>query len=246
MKPTLLIPIYDHGATIGGVLQSLEVHGLPCLVVNDGSSPPTRKALDELEARYDWVTVHHRVRNGGRGAALKTGYRVARELGFTHAIQLDADAQHDARDVPKFIEAARARPEALVLGAPIFDASAPKARLYGRQLSRGMVWLTTFSFAVTDPLCGFRGIPLEPALRLIERSACGDHMEFDPEFVIRLQWMGVPVVNVPTQVVYDEDGVSHFDMWRDNLRLIGMYTRATLGALPARLRGVGPVETEEP
>lgn len=234
MKVCLLIPDYDHKDEIAAVIGSLSTAGLPCLIVDDGSSAETRTLLDRLATTHPWVEVHHRERNGGRGAALKTGYRLAWKRGFTHVLQLDADGQHDAADVPRFVAEIERDPGALVLGAPRFDASAPKSRLYGRQLSRAMVWIATRSFDVEDPLCGFRGIPLEATLAVIDRVATGDHMEFDPELVIRLKWAGVAVRNVPTRVVYRRGGLSHFDAVRDNARLSGVYARALVGML-ARL-----------
>jgi glycosyltransferase involved in cell wall biosynthesis len=226
MKITLLIPNYDHGREIEAVLDALAPHGLPCLVVDDGSGRDTRERLAALAARHRFVQVHQRPRNGGRGAALATGYRLAASQGFSHAIQLDADGQHDAADVPRFVEAVMKDEGALILGAPIFDASVPKSRLYGRQLSRVMVWLTTASFDVVDPLCGFRAIPLGPTLAWLDDAPRGDHMEFDPELVIDLVRRGVPVRNLPTRVVYHPGGLSHFDTVRDNLRLTGVYARA--------------------
>jgi len=231
VKPCLLIPIYDHKDQIRGVLDSLAGFGLDCIVVDDGSGTETRRVLDAAEKDYRWLEVCHRDVNGGRGAALTSGYRLAAERGFSHAIQLDADGQHDARDIPRFVEAIDANPDALVLGTPIFDATVPKSRLYGRQLSRFMVWLTTLSMDVSDPLCGFRGIPLAATLDLLERVEMGQHMEFDPQLIIRLHWRGVPVINIPTKVVYDCGGLSHFDFARDNLRLIGVYVRALGGMM---------------
>jgi hypothetical protein len=178
--------------------------------------------------------VERRAVNGGRGAALKTGYRLAAHRGFTHAIQLDADGQHDASDVPRFVEEIERLPEALVLGAPIFDETAPRSRLYGRQLSRWMVWLSTLSLDVDDPLCGLRGIPLASTVALLDEAPTGDHMDFDPELVIRLCSRGVPIVNVPTKVVYDPGGLSHFDNLRDNARLTRLYARSLAG-MTARL-----------
>ncbi len=231
MNPCLLIPIYDHKDEIRGVLDGLAEFGLPCLVVDDGSDSETRAVLDAAEKDCPWVEVYHRDRNGGRGAALTTGYRFALDRGFSHAIQLDADGQHDASDVPQFIEAIREDPEALVLGTPVFDETVPKGRLYGRQLSRAMVWAATLSFDVSDPLCGFRGVPLAATVELLDETDLGDHMEFDPNLVIRLHWAGVPVRNVPTRVVYNEGGLSHFDMVADNVRMSGVYSRALLGML---------------
>ena len=233
MKPCLLIPIYDHGARIGAVVDSLARTGLPCLVVDDGSGAATREVLDALEARHAFLEVHHRKQNGGRGAALKTGYRRAAQRGFSHVLQLDADGQHDAADVPRFLACLERDPASLVLGTPVFDASVPKARLYGRQLSRLMVWLATLSFEVDDPLCGFRGLPLAPVLDLLGEVPTGDHMEFDPELLIHLLWRGLRVQTLPTRVAYDPSGLSHFDVVWDDLRLSGVYARA-LVALPAR------------
>jgi glycosyltransferase involved in cell wall biosynthesis len=233
VKACLLIPIYDHGARIGGVVESLAPHGLPCLVVDDGSGEETRAVLGALEERHAFLEVHPRKQNGGRGAALKTGYRRAAARGFSHVIQLDADGQHDAADVPRFLAALERDPDSLVLGTPIFDASVPRSRLYGRQLSRAMVWLATLSFRVDDPLCGFRGLPLRPLLELLGEVQTGDHMEFDPELLIHLVWRGLRVQTLPTRVVYDPRGLSHFDPLWDDLRLSGVYARA-LAALPAR------------
>lgn len=234
MKTCLLIPDYDHRDEIAGVVDSLAFAGLPCLIVDDGSGPETRAVLDELARGRSWVDVHHRERNGGRGAALKTGYRLAHQRGFSHVVQLDADGQHDASDVPRFLAAMEREPEALVLGAPVFDDTAPKSRLYGRQLSRAMVWLATLCFDVRDPLCGFRGIPLAPTLAVLDAHPTGDHMDFDPQLVILLHWAGVPVRNVATRVVYRRGGLSHFDGVRDNARLSAMYARSLAGML-ARL-----------
>ena len=126
---------------------------------------------------------------------------------------------------PRFLEAARAQPDALVLGTPIFDDSIPWHRRHGRKFSKAIVWIETWSTAVHDPLCGFRCIPLSPTLSLLDRVHTGDRMDFDPELVIRLVRAGVPVVNVPTAVDYPEGGISHFRMLEDNLRITWAYVR---------------------
>lgn len=228
MRPCIAITIYDHGATIAGVVDGVASLGLPCLIVDDGSSEPTRLELDRLAARHAWIEVVRHDRNLGRGAALRTAYRRAAEQGVTHVVQIDADAQHDVADVPKFLETAKRRPDALVLGKPVFDASIPRARLYGRQLSRAIVWIETLSMCVDDPLCGFRCIPLEPALGVLSRHTTGDRMEFDPELVVRLVRSGIPVINIPTRVRYPKGGISHFHMVDDNLRLARAYLRLAL------------------
>jgi glycosyltransferase involved in cell wall biosynthesis len=238
MKPCVLVPIYDHGATIGHVLDGLAGSGLPILLVDDGSGEETSAAIARAAAPYPQVQRLRHARNLGRGAALRTGYRAAAERGFTHAVQLDADAQHDPADVPRFVEAAAKDPEALVLGRPVFDESVERARLWGRQLSRVWVWIETASFAIADPLCGYRCMPLRATLEILETEPCGDHMEFDTEIAVRLVWRGAPVVNIPTRVRYYAEGISHFDLLRDNVRISRMHARLFTLSLAQRL-GVG-------
>ncbi|MCG8591444.1 MAG: glycosyltransferase family 2 protein [Proteobacteria bacterium] len=234
MNPCLLIPIYNHGATIGAVVKELAAFDRTCLIVDDGSDAATARELCRLAETHAFVRVKTRAQNGGRGAALKTGYRWAAELGFSHALQLDADGQHAAADVPAFLDAARENPDALILGAPQFDDSAPKARLYGRRLSQFWVWVETLSLDIADPLCGFRCFPLASTLAVLDRVETGDRMDFDPEIAVRLAWDGVPVVNLQTRVRYYEEGVSHFAPLRDNALITWMHTRLVFGML-ARL-----------
>jgi glycosyltransferase involved in cell wall biosynthesis len=246
VNPCLLITIYNHGDSIGAVLEALAPLDLPCLVIDDGSDEATGKVLDQLDSAHPWVRLERCSRNGGRGAALKIGYRLADRLGYTHAVQIDADGQHSTDDVPLLLDAARRSPDAVVLGFPVFGADAPRSRRYGHWLSRFWVWLETCSFAIRDPLCGLRCMPLAATVRVIERVRCGDHMEFDPEITVRLAWEGVPVVNIPTRVRYFSGGISHFRLFRDNARITWLHTRLFLGMLPraprlvARRFGYGP------
>lgn len=243
MKPCLLIPIFDHGDTIANVVKGLAPHGLPLLIVDDGSAEPTRIELERLAAENPWIEVFRRPSNGGRGAALRDGYRLASRLGYSHALQLDADEQHDTSDVPRLLEAARRSPEALVLGRPVFDGSAPRSRLYGRKVSQVFVWIETLSFAIADPLCGFRCFPLAETLRLLDRRPLGDYMDFDPEIAVRLVWRGLRIENVETQVVYREGGLSHYEPLADTLRIARVHTQLVLGMIVRSpwliLRGLG-------
>ena len=236
MNPCLLIPIYNHKDTIAGVLDSLAYLELPCLVVDDGSDESTQEMLRGERSRRSWVELSRLPTNRGRGAALRHGYRRAAERGFSHVVQLDADGQHDPADVPRFLEAARRQPEALVLGRPIFGADSPAVRRYGRRLSQAFVWAVTASFAIEDPLCGFRCFPLRRTIPLLDAVSLGDRMEFDPEIVVRLAWDGVPIVNVPTRVRYFHDGLSNFRMVRDNTLIVRAYTRLVLARLFGRRR----------
>ena len=226
----VVIPVYNHEHAIGAVVDKVQTSGLPVLLVDDGSKPSCAAVLDEL-AKRDGVVLFRRTENGGKGAAVMSGLREAKRLGFTHAVQIDADGQHALSDLPRFLATAEAHPLALVSGVPQYDASVPKGRLYARYLTHIWVWINTLSFAIRDSMCGFRVYPLDATLAAIV-PGIGKRMDFDPEIAVRLVWRGVPVRNLPTRVIYPEDGLSHFRMLHDNVRITAMHTRLLLGMLP--------------
>jgi glycosyltransferase involved in cell wall biosynthesis len=212
------------------VVERVHEH-LPVIVVDDGSAAPGRAAVDELGAA-GLAHIHHREHNGGKGAAVTTGMQLALELGYTHALQIDADGQHALDDIPRFLAAAHERPDALILGAPIYDASAPRGRLIGRQITRFWTNIETGGRVIEDPMCGFRVYPVAATCEVAPR--CGMRMDFDIEIAVRLVWAGLPVVNLETRVRYHEGGVSHFHMVRDNARISWMHTKLVVAKLSGR------------
>ena len=230
-SPCAVIPIYNHKDTIAATARALRAHGLPVLVVDDGSDAATRAVLDALAAE-DGIRLLRLPENQGKGRALTAGLVAAHEAGHTHALQIDADGQHDVADVPRFLAQAKADPRAMICGKPVYDDSVPRARLYGRYVTHFFVWVETLSLDIQDSMCGYRLYPLAPTRAEIARKPLPARMDFDTEIAVRLYWRGVPVHNLPTRVIYPENGLSHFRMWRDNLRISAMHTRLLLGMLP--------------
>lgn len=230
MKICAVIPVYNHGGTVGAVAASLREQGLPVLLVDDGSDAASAAPLDAL-AQQDGIRLLRLPHNQGKGAAVIAGLRAVAAQGFTQALQIDADGQHDARDAARFVAAAQARPDAFICGCPVYDESVPRARLYGRYATHVWVWINTLSFAVRDSMCGFRIYPLAATLPVVASAHIGRRMDFDTEIAVRLVWAGVPVVNQPTRVHYPPDGVSHFRVLRDNLLISAMHARLFAGML---------------
>jgi glycosyltransferase involved in cell wall biosynthesis len=230
--PCALIPIYNHKDTIVEGVHGLRAHGLPVVIVDDGSNAATRDVLDALARDVPQVHLLRLPHNQGKGRALSAGLLAARELGFSHALQIDADGQHDVNDVPRFIAESATHPDALICGRPIYDDSVPRGRLYGRYITHFFVWLETLSLDIQDSMCGFRLYPLAPTCAELARKPFPARMDFDTEAAVRLFWRGVPVRNLATRVIYPENGLSHFRMWRDNVRISAMHTRLLIGMLP--------------
>ena len=230
-RPCAVIPVYDHEHAIARVVAAVRAANLPCLLVDDGSGPACARELDRLAAEVPETWVLRLAVNGGKGTAMLAGFREAARRGYSHALQVDADGQHALPDIPQFIEAAAAAPEALICGRPVFDDSMPSVRFYGRYLTHVLVWLNTLSVSIPDSMCGFRSYPLPAVIDLIDHEHIGARMDFDIEIIVRLDWRGVAMVWLPTRVVYPLDGVSHFRMIRDNVRMVGLQLRLFGGML---------------
>ncbi len=231
-SPCVVIPCYNHGATMAGVMARLAPFGLPCIVVDDGSEPATRRALAALVPQHPTMTLLQRPANGGKGAAMLDGLQAALDAGHSHALQLDADGQHTIEDIPAMLAEARQHPDQLISGLPCYDDSIPAARLYGRKFTHLWTRIETLSGQLKDCMCGFRVYPLAPTLALASQTRLGLRMDFDIEVMVRLYWRGHAARFVPTRVTYPADGISHFHAWRDNVRISWMHTRLVCGMLP--------------
>jgi len=239
-----VVPTLDNPATVRAVVLAVRAHVPDVILVDDGSGPAGRAACDAIAAD-GLAALERRSRNGGKGSAVKTGFAAAAARGFTHVFQVDADGQHDVAAMPAFLAAAADRPDALVLGHPEYDGSAPRGRLAARRFTAFWVTLELGRRErVVDAMVGFRVYPLRAALDVRVRS---NHMDFDVEIAVRMARAGTPVVNLPVRVRYlstEEGGVSHFQPLRDNLRFFGIHgrlcTSGLLGWARRRLRGRAP------
>lgn len=231
-SPCVLIPCYNHGAMMSGVLDRIQLFNLPCIVVDDGSDKTTQDELARLAAEYSNLTLIRLPVNAGKGAAVISGIEAAADAGFSHAVQVDADGQHAIEDIPRLLALAKEHPAALISGQPIYDDSVPRSRLYGRWVTHFWVWIETLSMQLEDSMCGFRVYPVAPTLQLAQRVTLGKRMDFDTEVMVRLYWQGNPSYFIPTRVIYPQDGLSHFDALKDNLRISLMHTRLFFGMLP--------------
>lgn len=224
-RPCVLIPTYNNPQTIRAVVLAARAFVDDVVVVDDGSAAEGRAACAALAADKLAIVVH-RPTNGGKGAAVKTGFDTAAALGFTHALQIDGDGQHDVACSERFLAVSKANPDALVIAYPEYDASVPKHRLVARQVTTFWVNLEVGgSGIVRDAMVGFRVYPLAIVRQL---SVRGNRMDFDVEIAVKYAWSGAPIINEPVPVRYlaaEEGGVSHFQPFLDNLRFSTLHTR---------------------
>lgn len=230
MKTCMIIPVYNHGSTIESLLENVSPYKLPCILIDDGSDEKTKAQLKIASKKFDFIllTLPH---NGGKGAAVLAGIHYAKQHEFTHALQIDADGQHNTNDISKFLDESLENPEALIAGAPLYDHTVPKSRLYGRRITNFWVSIETMSRQIKDAMCGFRIYPVDAVEKLTQKVVLSSRMGFDIDIIVRLMWQDVHVKFIPTKVIYPKDGISHFKIFKDNLRISGTHTKLFFGML---------------
>jgi len=230
----VLIPSYNPGEVVFGTVREARRYWAPVWIVVDGSTDGTPARLEAMAREDPELRVLVLERNRGKGAAVLHGIERAAAEGYTHVLTMDSDGQHHAASIPEFMERSRSQPRALVLGEPVFDASAPKIRLRGRRISNWWANFETLRGGIGDSLFGLRVYPIADLAAVMHASRWMRRFDFDPEAAVRLVWRGLRPVNVPSPVRYlkpEEGGVSHFHYWRDNVLLTWMYARLLIGFL---------------
>ena len=222
-KFAFLVPFYNHPQNIKALIAALKTYELPVVVVDDGSDEASKQILAELE-RTEGILLLTRAQNGGKGIAMKDGFKFALECGFSHVLQIDADFQHDAALIGEFLRESEAHPQSIVCANPIYGDDAPKSRVHGRKITNFWVAINTLSLGIKDAMCGFRVYPLEQLKKAAAKSKT-NRMEFDIEILVNAARQGVDTRWIDTYVRYEKGGVSHFKMVRDNALISLMHAK---------------------
>ncbi|PKR57733.1 glycosyltransferase family 2 protein [Thalassospira lohafexi] len=236
MKICALIPTHNHHQVLADVVERVRTHDLHVFIIDDGSDIATEQKVQSLHDPENGVTCHRLAINSGKGVAVMQGMAHASAAGFTHAVQIDADGQHDLEQLSEMLTQARRHPNALITGLPIYDDTIPLGRKIGRWVTHVWVWIETLSTTIRDSMCGFRVYPVEQSLAVWHDEGAGNKMDFDTELMVRMYWRGVPIIHMPTKVTYPEGNTSNFRMFEDNLLISAMHTRLVFGML-GRLPG---------
>lgn len=234
-KICLVIPCYRHADSLGSLLDKLIKYKLDIVIVDDGNSSEQKavmtdavknfeKKLSDIGCTSTVSIVTHEV-NLGKGYAVASGIMSARAQGYTHVIQIDSDGQHNTDDINKILKLIDEHPDCVISGRPVYDSSAPKARVIGRKITNFFVHVETLSTKIADAMIGFRAYPVEATARVIEKYNLRSRMNFDIEILVRLYWEKVMPVFFDTRVIYNENGISNFSGFKDNVKLSLMHTK---------------------
>jgi len=217
MKICVIIPVYNSKNLIIDVIKSVFKYIEELIVVNDGSTDGTLDKLLEFQ-KFEKFELISYVKNHGKGYALKQGFRKALELGFTHAITLDADGQHLASDIPVMVQKSESSPEAIIVGARKFDnPNMPEGSRFANKFSNFWFMVQT-GRRLPDTQTGFRVYPLQKIGRM---RFITNRYETELEILVRAAWRNIPIVSQAIDVYYPpiSERVSHFNGGKDFFRI---------------------------
>ena len=232
----VIIPTYNNENTLRRVIDGVLEYAFAedVIVVNDGATDSTPEILKAYEGQ---IKVLLNPQNKGKGFSLRKAFKEAWKLGYQNAITIDSDGQHYPDDLPVFVDAAKANPGALLMGArPMEQDGVPAKSSFGNKFSNFWYWVTT-GITLPDTQTGYRLYPLEPLQKL---TLFTTKFELEIEVIVKMAWRDVDVRPVNIKVLYDADErVSHFRPFRDFTRisLLNTYlvTLTLLWHLPRRL-----------
>ncbi|MBQ5478370.1 MAG: glycosyltransferase family 2 protein, partial [Bacteroidaceae bacterium] len=206
----VVIPTYNNGSTVEDIVERALLQCADVIVVDDGCTDNTANALQQLSDIYESLHVVTLRRNKGKGAALKAGFRKAKELGFAYAITLDSDGQHFPEDIPLMLKANQENPGALIVGERqnLEKMERSGGSKFANKFSNFWFWVQT-GYNLKDTQTGYRLYPLK---KLHGLWLLTSRYEAELELMVFAAWHGVKLVSTPVNVFYPprEERVSHF------------------------------------
>ncbi len=225
----VILPTYNNANTITSVVESAKQWCNSVIVINDGSTDNTHNILQPLHEQNIITLIEYPDgQNRGKGYALKTALCQAAQMGFSNAITMDSDGQHFASDIPAFVCAAEENPNAMIIGARNLTADGmPGKNTFANKFSNFWFKVETLQ-TLADTQSGYRLYPLSvmQGIRFVT-----PRYEFEVESIVRLAWRYVKVMNIPINVVYPPDRVSHFRPLHDFTRISILNTILVIIAL---------------
>ncbi|MDR0952885.1 MAG: glycosyltransferase family 2 protein [Elusimicrobiota bacterium] len=225
LKPLIVIPLYNHAKTLGKVFSGVKEYYKDILIVNDASTDNAEQIIKELGA----ISIKHS-HNMGKGQAILTAAAYAKENNFSHILTIDADDQHCPKDLPKLIDKAKEFPYSIIIGKRDFNTeNVPGSSKFGRAFSGFWARVQTGK-KIVDMQSGLRVYPVQLFDYIKPNST---HFDFEVEIIIKAIWAGFGVEEVDVSVKYPkrEERVSHFKLFKDNLRISILNTKLTIRAL---------------
>jgi glycosyltransferase involved in cell wall biosynthesis len=218
-KIAVIIPALNAERTLPRVVVDARAELEPVLVIDDGSTDATGEVARAVGA----TVIRHPV-NRGKGGALKTGFHWALENGFDGVITLDADGQHLASEIPKFLRERERGGADLIIGgrSHLFDQMLPRRRMANRFSAACIAFAS--GVKITDSQSGFRFYSANLLRKLQLRT---DGFDMESEVIVRAGRRKFGIVTIPIELGFvDGIATSHYKPLKDTLRIAWTVLRA--------------------
>ncbi len=213
-----VVPTLNNDKTIQGVVDDILSYGYKVIVVDDGYANPLENILQK---HSDVFIIRHKT-NKGKGEAILSGAKKAKELGFEYFVTLDGDAQHKASEIKK-LQNTISKDNQIVIGARNFDiANVPNGSKFGRWFSNFWACWDT-GYKITDSLSGFRIYPTS----ILNLSYKASKFDWEMEVLVRHAWAGNEIVEAVIECYYPkaQERVSHFRKFEDTMAIVWVHVQ---------------------
>jgi len=235
MSLCIVVPAYNAARHLGGVVRRIEAIRPPggrAVIVDDGSTDGTAALATELATGRDWLTVLVRPRNGGYGAAMKTGLEHARRSGADGAASVHADGQYSPEVLPDLVRELERRGLDLLQGSRIAGGGALAGGMplykYAGNGALNKLERVAFGLPLTDFHSGYLVYGAR-ALGTIPFERLGDSFDFDLEVIAAARARGLAVGEAPIPTHYGDE-ISHLNPLTYGLRVLRVMWRFKRGA----------------
>ncbi len=196
MRVAVVIPAYNEAKNIASVIISAQKQGDQVIVCDDGSQDMTV----EIARRLGAILVEHRT-NSGYGAALRSGFEKAIQIGADFVVSLDADGQHDPSDIPRLLEPLIADKADIVIASRFLNGQSDTPGY--RKIGIGVINSIAQSkkMGVTDSQSGYRAYTREALLRVLPAEM---GMAASTEILLKAQESGLRIQEVPSIIAYNQ------------------------------------------
>jgi glycosyltransferase involved in cell wall biosynthesis len=218
-----IIPAYNSEKTIDKVISDLRAHlsAADIIVVDDGSSDSTSEIARALKT----IVIAHK-KNLGKGAALKSGFKKALSLGAKFVLTLDADGQHNPKDVNRFLSKYEETPFDIIIGSRMANIrDMPIHRILSNKITSQLIsWRV--GQRVPDSQCGFRLIKADVLKNLQLKT---NRFDMESELILKASKKGHKIGFVNIDTIYSNNSTSAMNLIKDTSRFIWVYIHSFLG-----------------
>ena len=216
IRLALLIPAYNEEKYIEGVIENSSKYEMDIIIIDDGSIDSTASIVESLISAYSpYLKLLRHSKNLGKGQALITGFDYIKENNYSGVITLDADGQHDTKEIINFLEVIKKEDPDLIIGDRLGNtAGMPFIRLATNVFTSWIISKIAGK-KVSDVQSGYRYLKTM-AIKKIKLKT--KNFDTEPEIILRAGWQGMKILNVPIKTIYHDDFVSYVNPVKDTIK----------------------------